>query len=227
MRQGPCGSATDEDSMQQQHLSFTGPVHRVEVTTLDRPWAVVTQPVDLKEEPLKHLRQVGPTCAYYALAMLTGTPIDTVLRTGQDVLRESRFRKLNGQHCMLTETYRRLGYRFPYEEISKRKVVRADKASTEEFSGSGLLRVTKTPSSGWGHLTAYKEGIIYDSAMNEALEVKDYLAELKWRGHRYLRVIDRRHIERDGNKLTFREQDSQAELMKQPRRSRRRYAWAF
>lgn len=182
--------------------------------------------ISRKEEPLIHIRQKGPTCAYHALAILTGTPIATVLKTGQDVVRESRFRKMNGKHCMLIETYRRLGYRFPYEEIKGIKPVRADKISPTVFSGTGLLRVTPRASSGSGHLAAYKEGVVYDSAMHEALEVKAYLAVLKRRrGCKYIRVITRRSMERDGSRLTWREQDAQAELKKQPRRSRRRYVW--
>lgn len=203
--------------MKQQQLTFTGPVHRVRVTTLDRPWATVTQLVDLKEEPLTHIRQVGPTCAYYALAMLTGTPIDEVLKTGQDVVKESRFRKMNGRHCLLIETYRRLGYRFPYKQIKGMTPVRADKISLTAFSGTGLLRVTPRPSSGTGHLAAYKAGIVYDSSRVEAMEAEEYLAFLVKRKHRYLRVIPEDHVMRNGNRLTDRETCAQGELMKRPR----------
>jgi len=181
-----------------------------------------------KDEPLTHIRQVGPTCAYHALAILTGTPIAKVLQTGRDVVRESRFRAMNGRHCMLVETYRRLGYRFPYEEVTQGKPVRVDRISAAVLSGTGLLRVTNRATSGSGHLAAYKAGIVYDSAMSEALEATTYLARLKRRrGHKYIRVIARDSIERNGNKLTFKEQDSQAELAPQPRRSRRRYRWMY
>lgn len=173
-----------------------------------------------KEEPLIHARQNGPTCAYYALAILTGTDPAKVLETGRRVLKESRLRAFSGKHDLLIETYRRLGYIFPYYEVSYYTPEEIKTIELVSFSGIGLLRITPRATSRSGHLVAFKAGIIYDSARDEPTEAEEYLTYCTLKQRRYIRVIPEECIMRDGNRLTDREERAQDYLRKRPRRRR-------
>lgn len=211
--------------MKQQQLSFTAQGHTVAVSIVNRPWCEVTRVASLKEEPLTHARQVGPTCAYYALAILTGLKPATVLNAGRQVLKESRLRTFCGNHNLLIETYRRLGYKFPFDEITSFTPERAGNIPLVSFAGSGLMRLSPRARSRSGHLVAYKEGIVYDSARNEATEAEEYLIYTANRNRRWVRVIPEECIMRNGNRLTSRENEAQSYLRKIPRR--RYNTWSY
>ena len=187
--------------MKQQRFDFTGSYQKV-----------------TSKEELMHARQIGNTCAYYALAMLTGLPPFEVLKVGSQVLKESRLRKLNGTHDLLIETYRRLGYRFPWKEISCLEPRRAKTVRPSDLGGSGFIRVTPRAKSRSGHLVAYKQCLVYDSDQPEIMHATEYMSFLKRRKKYYVRIIPEAYLERDGNRLTSREHAAQSFLMKRPGR---------
>jgi len=204
--------------MKQQRFEFDE--YKARVTVTSRPWAEVTKTIHVKEEPLTHHRQVGPTCAYYALAMLTGLPPFEVLKVGSQVLKGSRLRKMNGTHDLLVETFRRLGYRFPWREISHDTPRKSKTIGPADLSGSGLIRVTPRAKSHSGHLVAYKDCIVYDSDQSGSMHATDYIAYLKRRRRYYVRIIPMAKLERHTSGLSDREERAQVFLMKRPRRPR-------
>ncbi len=208
--------------MKQQQLNFTG--HEVIVGTASRPWAHVTTTVIVKEEPLTHYAQQGPTCAYYALATLKGLSPNDVIAVGKAVVKESRLRKFCGKHDIIIETYRRLGYRFPWREMSWDETHKTKSLPLDYLVGSGLLRLTPRRKSNWGHVVAYKAGLVYDGNKPTPMEAEGYFLSLS-KNYYYVRVIPEICLSRGSEEVTGRERRAQDYLKKRPRRTRRKRIW--